>query len=64
MEDDIAVLVIGAIIVLFFYFGYKDDYKRNPKEFVTTVIGVFVEGVGWFFGFIGITKFFKKPRKE
>jgi len=40
MEDYLTYSSIGIILILFFYFGYKDDYKRNPKEFILTLIGV------------------------
>lgn len=33
--------------MLFFYFGYKDDYKRNPKEFILTLIGVILSIIGF-----------------
>ncbi len=38
MTDYLSNLAIGIILMLFFYFGYKDDYKRNPKEFIKTII--------------------------
>lgn len=64
MEDVLAAMVIGIAVVLFLYYGYKDDFKRDPKEFARTIFGVLVEGIGWFFGIIGITRFFKKSDKE
>jgi RsiW-degrading membrane proteinase PrsW (M82 family) len=30
------------VLALFFYYGYKDDFKRNPKEFVVTVLSIFI----------------------
>jgi len=30
-----------VIFGLFLYFGYKDDYQRNKKEFIFTIFGVF-----------------------
>ncbi len=54
MEDYIEYLVIAIILILFFYFGYKDDYKRNPKEFIKTIIGVPIGILSSAFGFFGI----------
>lgn len=47
MEDYPAYLAIGIIVMLFFYFGYKDDYKRNPKEFILTLTGVILSIVSF-----------------
>ena len=44
----------------FFYFGYKDDYKRNPKEFKKTIIGVPIGLLSASFGFFGISNLIKK----
>ncbi len=35
-----ALMVLGLIV--FLYFGYKDDFKRNKSEFIYTIIGVFI----------------------
>ena len=36
--------LIVAFVVLFFgayiYFGYYQDYKRNPKEFIRSIVGM------------------------
>ena len=45
MEDILAAIVIGIVVVLFLYYGYKDDFKRNPKEFVRTIFGVLWKGI-------------------
>ncbi len=35
--------VFGIILFgLFLYFGYKDDYKRDPKAFVKTIATLFL----------------------
>ena len=54
MKDIIAYIAIGVIVVLFFYYGYRDDYKRSPKGFVKTIIGVPIGVVSAIFGFLGI----------
>ena len=30
------------VLALFFYYGYRDDFKRNPKEFIVTVLSIFI----------------------
>ncbi|MDF1698335.1 MAG: hypothetical protein P1U56_20970 [Saprospiraceae bacterium] len=30
----------GILLAAFLYFGYKDDYHRNSKEFIFMLIGV------------------------
>ena len=60
MEDYIEYLVIAIILILFFYFGYKDDYKRNPKEFIKTIIGVPIGILSSAFGFFGISNLLQK----
>ena len=44
-------LVLGLVILFlaFFYFGYRDDFRRNKKEFVGTVIGVIIFGIVCYF---------------
>lgn len=32
-------IIILSIFVLFLYFGYKDDFKRNPVEFSRGLFG-------------------------
>ncbi|MFT4536492.1 MAG: hypothetical protein ACJA1A_001142 [Saprospiraceae bacterium] len=29
-----------GIVIGFFYFGYRHDYRRNPKEFKRTIMGM------------------------
>lgn len=36
--------VIGLGFLAFLYFGYRNDYKRNPKEFLTTIFSVLFMG--------------------
>ena len=60
MKNIFEVGLVVILILLFFYFGYKDDYKRDPKEFIRTIIGVPIAIFASFFGFIGIAGLIKK----
>ena len=68
MEDYLVYLTIGIILILFFYFGYRDDFKRNPKEFKRTIIGVLVGILSLAFGFFGMVgsmiKWIKSDKDE
>ena len=68
MEDYLVYLTIGIILILFFYFGYRDDFKRNPKEFKRTIIGVLVGIISLAFGFLGMVgsmiKWIKSDKDE
>ena len=45
----ISILII--LFVIFLYWGYLPDYKRNPKEFWKTIIGMpigmLLSGIGF-----------------
>jgi H+/Cl- antiporter ClcA len=48
-------IIIGILIILFgvfLYWAYLPDYKRNPKEFWRTIIGM---PIGLLLGSIGFT---------
>lgn len=34
-------LTLALLFLAFLYFGYRDDFKRNPRVFIGTVLGVF-----------------------
>lgn len=34
-------IVLSILFLLFLYFGYRDDYRRDKKKFIYTVLGVF-----------------------
>lgn len=38
--DIASALVAATIAIAFLYLGYRDDYKRNPKEFLRTPIAL------------------------
>ena len=52
MEELFGYLLFGIGLILFFYFGYKDDFKRNPKEFIKTIIGVPIGILSSLFGLL------------
>ena len=50
------ILFFGAFI----YFGYYQDYKRNPKEFIRSIIGMPIGLLASFFGLKEIDERLKK----
>jgi len=64
MKENLAYLIIGIVVILFFYFGYKDDYKRNPNEFIKTIIGVPIGIFSSVFGIFGLTDWIQKWIKK
>ncbi len=40
MVDVFWIIFWVGMIIAFFYFGYRHDYRRNPKEFKRTIIGM------------------------
>lgn len=58
MSDTIIYIIFIVIMILFFYFGYRTDYRRNPKKFILTILGVlatciiFAIAMGLFSNFI------------
>ncbi|MCD8445750.1 hypothetical protein [Tenacibaculum finnmarkense] len=56
-------LIIVILIILFgifLYWAYLPDYKRNPKEFWRTIIGM---PIGMLLGGIGLSDLNEKIRK-
>ena len=39
-------LVLGVLFVAFLYWGYKDDFRRDPKEFLYSVGGTILHLFG------------------
>jgi len=60
-------VILGIIFIVFLYFGYKEDYKRDPKEFFKIIIGLPIVIISSFMGFFGIghsiTKLLDKEKK-
>jgi len=40
MEDILPPLFGTLLFIAFLYFGYRDDYRRNKREFIVTIIAV------------------------
>ena len=56
-------IIISILIILFgvfLYWAYLPDYKRNPKEFWRTIIGM---PIGMLLGGIGFSDLNEKLRK-
>ena len=51
MEDTLTMIICIALFGAFLYFGYRDDYKRNPQEFVRTLVGL---PLSFLLGILGI----------
>ena len=64
MEDLIAIIIIGLLVILFFYFGYKDDFNRNPTSFFKTIVGVSIGFISTSLGLPGISTWMKEWMKE
>lgn len=57
-------IIILSIFALFLYFGYKDDFKRNPNEFSRTLIGTILTIISTLLGIFVLISFFKKWLKN
>ena len=53
-------IVLLLIFMLFLYFGYKDDFKRNPNEFSGTILGVIFSIASVALGLFGLIPLLKK----
>lgn len=42
--EAVAYLVLSFCFCVFLYFGYRDDFRRDQKKFVTTILGVLIIG--------------------
>ena len=40
MENVFYTILTIVGIALFLYYGYIDDYRRNPKQFIRIVVGI------------------------
>ena len=40
----IAYLVLGICFILLLYFGYRDDFRRDQKKFINTVLSILIIG--------------------
>jgi len=60
MFEFIIISILTLLLGVFLYFGYKQDYKRNPKEFMRTLIGM---PIGMLLGGLGFRKLDDKIKK-
>ena len=40
MENTVGIIIVVSVFVAFLYFGYKDDFNRNPGAFIYTIFAV------------------------
>lgn len=40
MKLILLILFVATFLFLYIYYGYYQDYKRNPKEFRRSIIGM------------------------
>ncbi|WGH76022.1 hypothetical protein P8625_02305 [Tenacibaculum tangerinum] len=59
MTTFFVVLAISVYMAIFI-FGYREDYKRNPKEFFRTLVAM---PVGMFLSYFGFKKLEAKLKK-
>ena len=64
MRDILGYLSIGVILILYLYFGYKEDCKRNPKGFLKTIVAVPIGVISYIMGLPVILNLMKRWTKE
>lgn len=67
MNDTLGYVFIGILLVLFFYFGYRDDYKRDKRGFVKTIIRVplmFLNSILGIFGMDSLLEHLLEEKEE
>jgi hypothetical protein len=40
MENAIVIILMVSSLLAFLYFGYKDDFNRNPGAFIYTILAI------------------------
>ena len=60
MSDTLSLILVGILFMVFLYFGYRDDYKRNPRSFVRTILAVPLGVFAAIFGWLGLAAWLKK----
>lgn len=43
--ESIGYIILGFCFIVFLYFGYRDDFRRDKKRFINTILGVFGLGI-------------------
>lgn len=64
MRDIFGYLSIGVILTLHLYHGYKEDYIRNQKGFLKTIVAVPIGVISYFMGLPVILNLMKRWTKE
>ena len=59
-ETTNVLIILIILIPIFLYFGYRDDYKRNPETFVKTIIGTPIGILAILIGATGLARIVKK----
>lgn len=60
MIKSLILFFIIIFIAIYFYFGFYQDYKRNPKEYFRTIIGMPLGIIANIFGLKNLNKKLKK----
>ncbi len=60
MTEFFIIAFFIVLLVVYLYFGYYQDYKRNPKEFTKNIIGM---PLGMLAGFFGLNSIDEKLKK-
>lgn len=60
MSEFIIISILVILFIGFLYWAYLPDYRRNPKEFWRTIIGM---PIGMLLGGIGFRDLNEKIRK-
>jgi hypothetical protein len=60
MFEFIILLFFILLFVVYIYFGYYQDYKRNPKDFTRSIIGMPLGIIAKSLGLNSVDKHLKK----
>jgi len=56
MKHTWILIALVIIVIGFFYYGFKDDFKRGPKEFLRSITEAFLATLAsFFFGVYGFS---------
>lgn len=64
MIDILGIIFCIGLVVAFFYFGYRHDYRRNPKEFWSSIFGVFINMFSYMNGIPFVSDWVKRWQKK
>lgn len=60
MEGILLLIFIVLFVFAYIYFGYYQDYKRNPKEFIRTIIAMPLGLIAANLGLVSLSEKLKK----